>query len=215
MLDVDADLRTEPRPDWRRLGLLVAAWCLAITCGVWQLLTYANTEGTRASPPDSWPKNVSISAATDKATLLLFAHPHCPCTNASVTELGRLLAHWTDRLDAHVVFFQPDADARDWEDTRLWTRAAALPGVRIHADPDQDLVDAFDVATSGQVVLYDSTGKLRFCGGITGSRGHEGDNAGASMIHDLLGGHANEHATSPVFGCPLHESAPMPAEPGR
>jgi hypothetical protein len=36
--------------------------------------------------------------------------------------------------------------------------------------------------TSGETVVYDAAGKLRFHGGITGARGHIGDNAGCSAI---------------------------------
>jgi hypothetical protein len=51
--------------------------------------------------------------------------------------------------------------------------------------------------------LYAPTGKLLFSGGITASRGHEGDNVGRSAIVSfILNGHAPVNHT-PVFGCSL------------
>ena len=46
--------------------------------------------------------------------------------------------------------------------------------------------------TSGHVLLYDAGGVLRFAGGITDGRGHEGDNAGLDAALALLRGHVPE-----------------------
>ena len=40
-------------------------------------------------------------------------------------------------------------------------------------------------------------------GGITGSRGHVGDNAGQAALIDLLGRGAADRSRTSVFGCPL------------
>ena len=40
--------------------------------------------------------------------------------------------------------------------------------------------------TSGQTLLYDTKGHLVFSGGITGGRGHEGDNTGRESIEKYL-----------------------------
>ena len=65
----------------------------------------------------------------------------------------------------------------------------------------------FGVYTSGETLLYDSRGSLIFSGGITGSRGHAGDNAGEQALISLLTrGEARERVTS-VFGCPLFASS--------
>ena len=62
---------------------------------------------------------------------------------------------------------------------------------------------AFGVETSGQTLLYDAAGKLRFNGGITGSRGHAGDNAGRKALVALIGETAPDRNGASVFGCPL------------
>ncbi len=65
----------------------------------------------------------------------------------------------------------------------------------------------FGVETSGQTLLYDRRGTLIFSGGITGSRGHAGDNAGEAALVDLLTHGAADRHGSNVFGCPLFSKA--------
>ena len=53
---------------------------------------------------------------------------------------------------------------------------------------DDDGAEArrFGAETSGQTLLYDEHGALLFSGGITGARGHAGDNAGRASLVALL-----------------------------
>ena len=74
-------------------------------------------------------------------------------------------------------------------------------------DADGREAKRFGVETSGQTLLYDANGRLIFSGGITGSRGHVGENAGELALISLInGGQAERNATS-VFGCPLFATA--------
>jgi hypothetical protein len=65
----------------------------------------------------------------------------------------------------------------------------------------------FGAKTSGDVLLFGANGKLIFAGGITASRGHEGDNPGADAMLKALGeSRRNKVSTTtatPVFGCSL------------
>jgi hypothetical protein len=64
----------------------------------------------------------------------------------------------------------------------------------------------FGARTSGEVLLYSAVGRLLFFGGITGSRGHEGDNYGLTSLASFLTATPSESAVtagSPVFGCAL------------
>lgn len=73
----------------------------------------------------------------------------------------------------------------------------------------------FHAATSGQTLLYDAAGRLLFSGGITGSRGHSGDNAGQTAIVSLVNSGAAELTETSVFGCPLFEpksECPIPKD---
>ena len=88
--------------------------------------------------------------------------------------------------------------------------APAVAGAATVGDPRAAEAGRFGVATSGHALLFDRDGRLLFSGGITPSRGHEGDNFGASAILARLDGRPAP-AESPVFGCPI--DAPGPDDP--
>lgn len=135
----------------------------------------------------------------------MMAHPHCPCTRASVGELALLMARTQGRVTSYVLLLKPQGLPKNWEKTDLWNSAASIPGV--HVLPDEDGIEAerFHVATSGQTLLYDRDGRLKFSGGITAARGHSGDNAGRSAIVSLLMQGETERTETSVFGCPLFD----------
>jgi hypothetical protein len=179
------------------------AWMLMIGVGLGLLWNYENAPGPPTAPPSRWPAASRIPLATDRATLIMLTHPHCPCTRASIGELARLMAQAQDRVTAYVLFLKPAGFSDDWEKTDLWQSAASIPGVSVIADQDGVEADRFQAVTSGQTVLYDTEGRLLFSGGITGSRGHSGDNAGRSAIVSLLNTGEAAAAKTFVFGCPL------------
>jgi hypothetical protein len=133
----------------------------------------------------------------------MLAHPRCPCTRASIAELRVLMSRVGERARAHVLFIRPLTADAAWEKTGLFEAAASIPGVTVHTDAGGAEMARFKAATSGQTIVYDENGQLIFRGGITGSRGHEGDNAGRARIVALLTqGQADRH-DSAVFGCAL------------
>ena len=187
------------------MAVVVAAWALSVGSGMAALWSYAAAPGLPARPPSTWPDESRLHRRPGHAALLLFAHPHCPCTRATIGELARLLAPVRERVAVHVLFTKPSAAGDGWERTDLWDGAAAMPGVTVVRDDDGIEARRFGVATSGQALLYEADGRLRFAGGITSARGHEGDNIGRSAILALLVGDGAERAESPVFGCSLHD----------
>jgi hypothetical protein len=104
---------------------------------------------------------------------------------------------------AHVLFVRPRAIDVGWDKTELWQSAAAIPGVTVHADPGGVETARFRAVTSGQLVVYDASGRLTFSGGITGARGHEGDNVGLLRATALINGGRTDRNESKVFGCAL------------
>jgi hypothetical protein len=183
--------------------LFVVLWTTAVGAGVTWLWNYAATAGDAATPPEHWPARSFIKREPGTATLVMLAHPRCPCTRASMAELAVLMSRVGAHARAHVLFVRPRAVDPDWEKTALYQSAAAIPGVTAHTDPGGDEAALFRAATSGQVVAYDASGRLIFSGGITGARGHEGDNAGLSRVLALLSGKPADGHESKVFGCAL------------
>ena len=184
-------------------GIAGALWLMAVGGGMAALWTYSTAPGIPATPPPAWPRDSRIRPSADRATLIVLAHPQCPCTRASIEELDRLMARAGDRLTAHVLFVMPPGAANGWEATDLWRSAAAIPGVTVLHDAEGTEAHRFHAATSGQVILYDAAGRLRFSGGITVARGHAGDNPGRSAIVELLEGDSSAARETPVFGCSL------------
>lgn len=186
-------------------GALVLGWLGVVLSGTALLERYKAAPGEAASPPASWPEGTSLKAGAGRPTLLVFAHPHCPCTSATLSELSRLKTRLREAVATHVVFVRPDHADETWRHTRLWVRAEAIAGVEVHEDVGAVEAVRFGSATSGQVLLYGSDGALQFAGGITLARGHEGDSPGAARIAELIEQGHTENAAAPVFGCPLHD----------
>lgn len=200
----DQDTRVT-KGSWGRLvwGAIVLAWLVAVVGGMGALLSYKSTPGTAADPPPRWPIQSSIHPTPGRATLVMLAHPHCPCTRASMHELAALMTRLPHELSATVLFVRPPGAETDWEVTDLLRSATAIPGVSVQVDNDGREARIFRAQTSGQTVVYDAAGRLVFSGGITPSRGHEGDNVGRSAIVNAVTTSASSGVTSAVFGCSL------------
>jgi hypothetical protein len=105
------------------------------------------------------------------------------------------------------VAYRPGRNS-DWDEKPMTAKIAELPGAKIRWDDEGRETRRFGVTTSGDVRLYSPSGLLLFRGGITGSRGHEGDNNGLSdllVAMNTTGAAAYEAAAvrSPVFGCTI------------
>ena len=180
-----------------------ALWLAAIGVGFGMLWKYQNSPGAAGVPPSQWPAVSRVEMGAGRATLVMAAHPHCPCTRASIGELALLMARCQGRVSAYVLFLKPRGFAEGWEKTDLWESAARIPGVTPVSDEDGIEAGRFNATTSGATMLYGVDGRLLFSGGITPSRGHSGDNNGRSAIVALVNGDMAAPAAAPVFGCPL------------
>lgn len=181
---------------------IVLIWILAVGTGVRILWRYANTPGTLASPPVDWPRRAGIQPKHGRAVLLVFAHPQCPCSRATIGELALIMARCRGKFDAYVFFYAPRSEGSAWARTELWQQAASIPDVHAVEDPDGAEALRFSASTSGQALLYDTRGRLLFNGGITAARGHSGANDGRDAVVSLLEGRP-ARPTTPVFGCSL------------
>ncbi|HTM26341.1 MAG TPA: hypothetical protein VL225_14175 [Vicinamibacterales bacterium] len=181
----------------------VGAWLASVGCGLAIVLAYENRPGAAAHAPVRWPAATALRAAADRPTLVFLAHPQCSCTRASLEELAQVLARVPRSPKTYVVFLKPTGLAADWEKTDLWRAAESLPNVALVRDDDGIEARRFGVETSGQTLLYDRGGRLVFSGGITGSRGHGGENAGETALISLLTRGSANGRTPNVYGCPL------------
>lgn len=188
-------------PRWILVTLVI--WGVAIVAGLAILVRYSNTPGTPAAPPREWPAAASIPRSKQHSTLVLFVHPQCPCSRASIGELARIIARCRNDVETTVLFTVPRDAPSGFERGDLWNSAVAIPTVHVLVDSNAADARRFGARTSGQAVLYDRYGRLSFNGGITVFRGHSGDNDGRDSILQLLSGLEPRHRTTPVFGCAL------------
>ena len=185
----------------------VVFWLAAVGLGMAALLNYSNTPSHDGLAPAHWPAQSTVRRVAGQATLVMFAHPRCACTRASVGELAELMAHCQGLVGARVVFFRPSGSAEDWAHSDLWRAAEVIPGVTVQSDEGGREARLFHADASGHTVLYDAQGHLVFNGGITVSRGHSGDNAGRDAIMAYLHAKSVERAQTPVFGCLILDPA--------
>lgn len=185
-----------------RGGWLVHAiaglWLLGLTFGARAVYHYATDRGASGATPATWPSASQLAPVSTGATAVMFLHPDCPCSRASVHELSTVIGALP--LGARViVVFEGTSDGA------LWTTVGAIPQiVRVVDDGVEGA--RFGARTSGYTVVYDARGALVFRGGITGSRGHVGDNVGRQQFGEALQG--RPQGKHPVFGCALAEENP-------
>src|SRR5437899_8663782 len=164
----------QPKRTWL-LALLL--WLGLIGAGYAWLLHYSFAAGHIATAPRWIPASLVSPIPLTRAQLFLAVHPRCPCSRATVRELAKILSRAPNIADVTVLAYKP-ADKEDaWLEGELLNDCRRM-NCRICPDPDGKLAASLGSLTSGSVALYDAKRRLRYQGGITASRGHEGDNAG-------------------------------------
>jgi hypothetical protein len=198
----------------------VMVWFSVSCAGLWRLFQYEREPGAGALTTSTWPANSRVPRPSGQPTLVVFIHPQCPCSRATIGELDQLMAECSNRLSVLVYVYRPKGFSSGWERTDLWQRAAAIPGVQVVTDVDGSEARKFGARTSGQTFLFDPSGRALFQGGITAGRGHAGDNAGRAAVVALVSQitHVSQTSSSgrapqaesidtPVYGCSLVRSA--------
>lgn len=199
---------------FRRSWIAGILWLTAVSAGTAWLWKYSLTAAPVVIAARDWPVNTGLKLQERGLTLVMFVHPECPCSRASLGELQQLVERAGGKLSPQVVFFSPEEKRSEWSDTPLWQLARDIPGVRTTADADGAEAVRFSAGSSGETFVYSATGRLLFHGGITAARGHRGDNDGRSAIEALADQStdpAADPALSPTFGCPLRDTAVLPA----
>ncbi|NNJ26298.1 RedB protein [Alienimonas chondri] len=190
------------------LPLVFVCWFSVVADGVSRLWDYSSAPGQAAIAADSFPNGTTFEPAGPDGRLLMFLHPKCPCSRASVSELARILSAADAPPDTVAVFFTPADAGPEWPRTDLWRAAAAIPQVSCIADPGGRLADQFGAATSGTSLYYDGEGRRTFSGGVTAGRGHCGDSLGGEALLAALNG--VPHGDAAVYGCSLQTPTHAP-----
>lgn len=180
---------------------LFLLWAFLMAAGMSALALYDFKGGPSLGYPVRWPENDAIPFDAERPVLVMFLHPRCPCSVASLAQLERVLSRTHYR--AYVVAVRPAGVAQHWERGANLEKARQLPDTSVIIDDGGMLARRFGAADSGTVLAFDRKGIRRFSGGITVSRGHEGDSQGSLALLDIGAGLEARVSEMPVFGCSL------------
>lgn len=201
---------TSPGTRW-----VLCAWIVLVGTGQGLLLEHANRPGERSTTPRELTSAVraALGWRPQRPLLVVVAHPQCPCLPATLGELADALADDLP-IDLRLLVYTPSAPPADWDDAAALALQRGLRADSIVADTDGTIARGLGSTTSGHLVLCDRDGRVRFSGGITGSRDHAGDNAHAAALRqclaDVCGQRPAQTTTpveTPVFGCALREAS--------
>lgn len=184
--------------------LALAVWLCLVAVAFQPLLAYQAQPGKQMQVNGDWPRDAELPRTADGAMIVMFVHPLCPCSAASLNGLDRLSAKVGENFRAVVMIEQPANMDAAWADSENARHAARIKGVKVVIDKRQVEAARFGATTSGDTFVYGADGKLLFHGGITPGRGHEGDCAGFDTVCSILRGSTPARSMStPSFGCAL------------
>ena len=170
--------------------------------GVVALNDYMSAPGAVGETPDAWPSGTGIERTPERWTIVLAAHPKCPCTRATAEQMiGPLRG--SPEADLVILSYVSPERADSPPEPGVAGRLAELPNARVVADPGARLAERFGAVTSGHVVAFAPDGSTAFSGGVTRSRGMSGPATGLASLHALLSDSTPPAAEACVYGCPL------------
>ena len=188
---------------WRTQALAVAIWVILAIGGLAALTVYSMTGSTPAHAAAQWPANELLALDPARPVLVLFLHPRCPCSSASITELDQVLSRHPGAFRVYAVLTIPPGMDANWEAGRNLEAARMLPDTALVFDRGGALTRRFGARDSGTILAFAPDGARLFAGGVTASRGHQGESLGSLTLQDLARGQTPRVAESPAFGCPL------------
>ena len=151
--------------------------------------------------PERWPIDTTLVKRHGLPTLVMAVHPNCPCSRASIEQLERIASQNEHPVQVVALFL----DSPGRESCATWKSFANNPAIQVVVDKHGRLAEKFGAFTSGEALLYDAEGQLRFHGGLTPSRGHSGPGRGVEVILALAEGQRIAFSSTPTFGCSLLE----------
>ncbi len=195
----------------------VIIWLALTICTMTSFWAYEATPGTPSAVAECAPAESSILLASERNTLVVFIHPKCVCTNATLLELRRIWNEIDSTVHPKCIFAlrQPVDSAAAWTKTSIERMCREFPEATVLYDYGGMEAKRYGITTSGTCILYASNGHRIFCGGITASRGHQGPAHGQDVLLERMKAFSSSselhsanpqclnHDACPAFGCPL------------
>lgn len=183
------------------LPVLGLTWCMITGVCLHALFVHAYEPAAVHAVRNGWPASSAIERPSARRQVVLFAHPACPCTAASLQKLAEIVERLPG-IDATVVFVTrglPPALGTGGTAVRV---ARELPQIQIVFDAHRE-AEAFQATVSGEAFAFHPDGSLLFHGGLTAGRGHAGDSESARQLEAALRGDERAVRECPVYGCRL------------
>lgn len=188
------------RKHW--VALSAVSWLFVLTIALCAQFRYDSIPSLASLSKKGWPAASKISRSTTENTLVMFLHPHCPCSRASLHQVTTLKTN-NRSLNCVFLFYTPSSFEKGWEKTDIWRTASEIPGAHLVSDRDGVEAKNFGALTSGQTYIFDKQGSLRYEGGLTEGRGHEGGCRNLEAAMKVLTDGGASTAFGAVYGCPI------------
>jgi hypothetical protein len=183
-------------------GALGAGWIALAVIGWNALLRHTYQPAPVEEGAIQWPAG-ETEPTSAAPTIVVFAHPLCPCTRATLNKLGESIARLPDDRRIEVIFATAGLNPADVCDSSTVRAARRLSRVEVCFDETGEDVRRFGATVSGEVFVFDGEGRRIFHGGITSGRGHEGDSVGQREFERRVCGLTADAFSAPVYGCLL------------
>ena len=120
-----------------RLATVTATviWGLTVGIGYLALQLHGASPGQGGRVVELWPDQSRIPLTSGWPTLVIAAHPLCPCTRATVAELTRVLTRCAGKVEVYILILLPERAGHDWGPTDGLRRLGTMPGVHLIDDP--------------------------------------------------------------------------------
>ena len=185
------------------LPFIVVLWVVTSGYLAWGLVLHSfDIEQVSAQPaPSIWPAESRLVRSPGRYTAVMMLDPRCGCSRASLAELLKLDSQLEGDWQCVVVIAPNPVSSDSVMLDRVYCALQGIPGIEVVLDTDSHEARSFQASLSGELMLYAPEGQLKFRGGITPSRGHEGDSVGALAIRDWVD-HGNAiRSECPIYGC--------------
>jgi|KBSSwiStaDraftv2_1062776.scaffolds.fasta_scaffold140255_3 hypothetical protein len=188
--------KARPKVNLREAALWTAGLLVALAA----FTMWAAREEKKASAKShNWPEGAPLTLDPARLTLLLFVHPQCRGTEASLQTLARVMEHCAGHANVTIMLYEDPALLAHWKGSPIQSQAESIPGATVREDHLGEAASLFGVSTSGSALLFAPDGMLLYRGGITPGLGQAGD--GEVLQTWLLEGRGVRR--EPVFGCSL------------
>jgi hypothetical protein len=143
-----------------RCALVGSLWLASVIIALALVTNHDFAAGAAGPSLTQWPTQSHVPFSDHNYSLVMFAHPRCPCTHTRLEELARLATRHPNIVTPRVVFIKPAGADTSWEQTDQWSTASTFPSMRVLRHLDGTGTRLFHAQTSHHTLLFGSSGEL-------------------------------------------------------